>query len=46
VAALELADAPLRDEDDVIDPAGGEEAVYAACVTELWELCQRLIALL
>ena len=46
VAALELADAPLRDEDDVIDPAGGEEAVYAACVTELWELCQRLIVLL
>jgi protein-tyrosine-phosphatase len=46
VVALELADAPLSDEDDVIDPAGGDETTYAACVAELWLLCQRLITLL
>jgi protein-tyrosine-phosphatase len=46
VTALRLADAPLSEEDDVIDPAGGEAAQYEACVTELWTLCQRLIALL
>lgn len=46
VAALRLAEAQLRDEDDVIDPAGGEEAAYAACVSELWLLCQQLIELL
>jgi protein-tyrosine-phosphatase len=46
VAALHLADAPPSDEDDVIDPAGGEEAQYAACVAELWSLCQTLITLL
>jgi protein-tyrosine-phosphatase len=46
VAALELADAPLFDEEDVIDPAGGDETTYAACVAELWLLCQRLITLL
>jgi protein-tyrosine-phosphatase len=46
VAALHLADAPLSDDDDVIDPAGGEEAQYDACVAELWSLCQRLITLL
>jgi protein-tyrosine-phosphatase len=46
VAALELADATLSDEDDVIDPAGGNEATYAACVAELWVLCEQLIRLL
>jgi protein-tyrosine-phosphatase len=46
VAALHLADATLSDEDDVIDPAGGEEPQYAACVAELWSLCQVLITLL
>ena len=46
VAALKLADLSLSDQEDVIDPAGGEEAVYAACVAELWMLCQRLITLL
>ena len=46
VAALELAGAPLSDEEDVIDPAGGDETTYAACVAELWLLCQRLITLL
>jgi protein-tyrosine phosphatase len=43
---LKLADAPLSDADDVSDPAGGDEATYAACVAELWPLCQQLIDLL
>jgi protein-tyrosine-phosphatase len=46
VTALKLADAPLSDADDVIDPAGGDEAAYVACVGQLWSLCQQLIALL
>jgi protein-tyrosine-phosphatase len=46
VDALALATAPLSDEDDVIDPAGQDEDAYAACVAELWELCQVLITLL
>jgi protein-tyrosine-phosphatase len=46
VAALDLADAMFLDEDDVIDPAGGDEAQYAACAAELWSLCQTLIKLL
>ncbi len=43
VAALELGGAPLRAEDDVIDPAGGDENAYVTCAAELWALCQRLI---
>ena len=46
VAALELAEVSLSDQEDVIDPAGGEEPAYAACVAELWVLCQQLITLL
>jgi protein-tyrosine-phosphatase len=46
VSALKLADAPLSDLDDVLDPAGGDDAVYVACAAELWVLCQRLIDLL
>jgi protein-tyrosine-phosphatase len=46
VAALNLADAVLDDGDDVIDPAGGDDAAYAACAAELWSLCQELIPLL
>jgi protein-tyrosine phosphatase len=46
VAALNLAEAPLFDEDDVIDPAGGDELQYAACAAELWSLCRKLITLL
>jgi protein-tyrosine phosphatase len=46
VAALKLADVSLSDQEDVIDPAGGEEAAYAACVAELWVLCQQLVTLL
>jgi protein-tyrosine-phosphatase len=46
ITGLKLADAELVDADDVIDPAGGDEAVYAACAAELWVLCQQLITLL
>jgi protein-tyrosine-phosphatase len=46
VARLGLAAAALSDDDDVIDPAGGDGDAYEACVTELWTLCQRLITLL
>ncbi len=46
VAARKLADLSLSDQEDVIDPAGGEEAAYVACVAELWVLCQQLITLL
>lgn len=46
VAALHLAASPLADEDDVIDPAGGEAPEYAACVAELWALCRILVTLL
>jgi protein-tyrosine-phosphatase len=44
--ALHLAEAPLSDDDDVIDPAGSDEQVYSACAAELWELCRKLITLL
>lgn len=45
VEALGLADAPLGapDDEDVADPAGGDEAAYAACAGELWELCGALV---
>jgi protein-tyrosine-phosphatase len=46
VATLRLADVELDDVDDVIDPAGHEEDVYAVCADELWELCRTLVALL
>jgi protein-tyrosine phosphatase len=45
VTALKLADATVSDVDDVTDPAGHDADVYAACVAELWGLCQRLITL-
>jgi protein-tyrosine phosphatase len=46
VAALHLDTVELDDSQDVLDPAGHEADVYAACVDELWGLCQTLIALL
>lgn len=46
VGGLDLAVAPLSDDDDVTDPAGRDEEAYAACVAELWDLCQVLITLL
>jgi protein-tyrosine phosphatase len=45
VSALGLADVVLDDSDDVLDPAGHDSDVYAACVDELWGLCQTLITL-
>jgi protein-tyrosine phosphatase len=46
VAALHLAAAELDDDDDVVDPAGQDADVYAACAAELWGLCRQLITLL
>ena len=46
VADLGLATVELNDREDVLDPAGHEADVYAACVDELWGLCQVLITLL
>jgi hypothetical protein len=46
VAGLKLADAPLSDAEDVLDPAGGDETTYAACVAQLWVLCRQLADLL
>jgi protein-tyrosine-phosphatase len=43
VRALKLADVVLDDTEDVTDPAGRDADVYAACVAELWGLCQTLI---
>jgi hypothetical protein len=45
VAALDLQTVELNEDDDVLDPAGHEADVYAACVDELWGLCQRLVTL-
>jgi hypothetical protein len=46
VGALGLDTVELNDDEDVLDPAGHEADVYAACVDELWGLCQRLVILL
>jgi protein-tyrosine-phosphatase len=46
VAALGLAEVELSDSEDVLDPAGAEADVYAACVDELWDLCRTLVTLL
>jgi protein-tyrosine-phosphatase len=46
VAALGLADVVLHHDEDVEDPAGRDEQVYAACAEELWALCRRLAPLL
>jgi protein-tyrosine-phosphatase len=43
VAALDLAAVDLSEDTDVLDPAGFEADVYAACAQELWGLCQQLI---
>ena len=45
VAALGLAAVELDDSEDVLDPAGHEADVYAACVDELWGLCRTLVTL-
>jgi protein-tyrosine-phosphatase len=46
VAALGLGESDLSDGEDVLDPAGHEADVYAACVDELWGLCRTLVTLL
>ncbi len=46
VAALDLDEVEVSDDEDVLDPAGREADVYAACVDELWGLCRSLIELL
>jgi hypothetical protein len=45
VAALGLAEVDLSDDEDVMDPAGHEDDVYADCADELWGLCRTLIKL-
>lgn len=45
VAALHLADVEVSDDEDVLDPAGHEGDVYAACADELWAFCRRLVTL-
>jgi protein-tyrosine-phosphatase len=45
IAALGLDDVELSDTEDVLDPAGQDADVYAACADELWELCQELVKL-
>lgn len=46
IGALALADVVLSDDEDVLDPAGHDGDVYAACASELWGLCQQLITAL
>ncbi len=46
IAALGLADVELSETEDVLDPAGHEADFYAACVDELWGLCQTLVKLI
>jgi protein-tyrosine-phosphatase len=41
--ALDLATMPLGPDEDVLDPAGGDEEDYVACAAELWTLCQELV---
>ena len=46
MAALGLAEVEVSEDEDVLDPAGADADVYAACVDELWGLCQTLVTLL
>ena len=46
VAALGLGEVEVTDTEDVLDPAGHEGDVYAACADELWALCRQLVTLL
>ena len=46
LAAMQLADVEIGAWEDVEDPAGGEDAVYASCAQELADLCTRLLPLL
>ncbi len=42
LAGLGLAHVALGDDEDVLDPAGGDDATYHDCARELWSLCQEL----
>ena len=46
VAALDLAEVEVSDDEDVLDPAGHEGEFYAACADQLWDLCGQLVGLL
>ena len=46
MASLGLADVEVADTEDVLDPAGHDADVYAACADELWALCRQLVELL
>ena len=43
VAALGLAHVEVDPADDIADPAGHDDAAYAACAAELWSLCEELV---
>ena len=43
VAGMGLDDLPVDGAEDVLDPAGGDEAAYVACASELWGLCRSLV---
>ena len=44
LATLALGIVALDPAEDVIDPAGGDEAFYVACAKEIWDLSQSLVA--
>lgn len=44
VAALDLGSVVLGPDEDVADPAGGDQAAYADCARTLWPLCQELVS--
>jgi protein-tyrosine-phosphatase len=39
---LELATVELEADEDVLDPAGGDDVTYHDCARQLWGLCQEL----
>jgi hypothetical protein len=43
LAAMHLDTVELGDDEDVSDPAGGDDAIYIACAGELWSLCRELV---
>jgi len=43
---LRVREVELGDDEDVADPAGGDEGVYLVCARQLWELTGEFIALL
>ena len=43
LAALHLDQVVLGADEDVDDPAGKDDAAYAACAGELWELCREVV---